>query len=68
MKTNKIKLLISLISVLLFVFSNNYAQILDTELKPTDFWGNTHLYCVNQASNFLFHNLGYNYLDIVNNL
>ena len=33
MKTNKIKLLISLISVLLFVFSNNYAQILDTELK-----------------------------------
>jgi len=57
-----------LIFIVLFVSHLNIsAQFLNTELKQYDFWGNTHLHCLDHASKLLFRDLGYNYLEILNN-
>lgn len=50
-----------LIFIIVFISHLNiYAQ--------SDYGGNTHVYCINEASKFLFYTKGYNYLDILNNL
>lgn len=55
-------LVISLISL------NLYSQVLNVNNKKLDYWGNNHVYIIDQARQLLYHDLGFTYEDILNHL